>query len=258
MGSSAVRTKLGVFVISMATLFAQPSIGADDPIEAALASQRMPTDRIEDSWRKPADVLRFLEAAPGQHVLDFFAGPGYYSELLARIVGPSGSVLIYNDALYTQAAHHDLMVRLGRSRLPNAKMLNEPANYLRLKPESLDRVLFVLVYHDLYWRPRDAPEPLGDAQRVLKILRDALKPNGLIVVVEHAAQETPRDNAIAIASRLHRIDPKLVREDFARAGFDFVGESEALRHPDDDYTKSVFNPAVRHRTDQFIYKFRKR
>jgi predicted methyltransferase len=57
---------------------------------------------------------------------------------------------------------------------------------------------------------------------------------------------------------LHRIDPKIVREDFEQAGFEFVGESDALRHPEDDHTRSVFSPSVRHRTDQFIYKFRRK
>jgi predicted methyltransferase len=252
-----LRTHL-VTCFAALLLLAQHGAGASDAIDAAIASERPPADRAQDAYRKPAEVLRFLEAAPGQHVLDFFAGPGYYSELLSRVVGADGSVLIYNDALYTQAAHHDLMVRLGRNRLPNAKMINEPANYVQLKPESLDRVLFVLVYHDLYWRPRDAPETLGDAHRVLSRLHAALKPGGLIVVVDHSAADTSRPDAVSIASRLHRIDPQIVREDFDKAGFEFVAESRVLRQADDDRTRSVFSPAVRHRTDQFIYKFRKR
>jgi predicted methyltransferase len=256
---ASLRASLGAsFVLAASCLATSLCVAADDPITAAIASERPPTDRVEDSWRKPEEVLRFLEIAPGQHALDFFAGPGYYSELMSRVVGPTGSVLIYNDALYTQAAHHDLMVRMGRGRLPNAKMINEPANYLRLKPESLDRVLFVLVYHDLYWQPRDAAESLGKADRVLSILRAALKPGGLVVVVEHAANDTARAEVTGVANRLHRIDPKIVREDFEQAGFEFVGESDVLRHPDDDHTRSVFSPAVRKRTDQFIYKFRKK
>jgi predicted methyltransferase len=217
----------------------------------------MPADRAEDTWRKPREVLNFLEIAPGQHALDFYSGPGYYSELMSRVVGPTGSVLIYNNELYAQAAHHDLMNRLGRNRLPNAKMIKESSNYLRLEPASLDRVLFVLVYHDLYWQPRESPEPMGDPKKVLAILRDALKPNGLVVVVDHIANETPRAELTNIANRMHRIDPKAVRADFEQAGFVFVGESTALNHAEDDHTKSVFNPSIRHRTDQFIYKFRK-
>ena len=231
---------------------------APDPIDAAIAGERLPADHIEDAWRKPREVLKFLEVAPGQQILDFYAGPGYYSELLSRVVGPSGSVLIYNNELYAQAAHHELMNRLGRKRLPNTRMLKESSNYLALEPASLDRVLFVLVYHDLYWQPREALEPLGDPKKVLAILHAALKPNGLVVVVDHAANETPRQELTAVANRLHRIDPKTVQADFEQAGFALVGSSDALSNGNDDHSLSVFNPAIRHRTDQFIYKFRKR
>jgi predicted methyltransferase len=228
-----------------------------NPIDAAIASERMPGDRDEDGWRKPRDVLQFLEIAPGQHVLDFYSGPGYYSELMSRVVGPTGSVLIHNNELYAQAAHHDLMQRLSRKRLPNVTVRKEPSNYMRLKPASLDRVLFMLVYHDLYWTPGMSPDPMGDPVKVLGRMHDALKPGGLVVVVDHAAAPTPADKIIAVASRLHRIDPKVVIADFERAGFEFVGESTALRSSVDNYALSVFDTSVRKRTDQFIYKFRR-
>jgi predicted methyltransferase len=231
--------------------------GATDPIEVAIVSGRMPGDREQDARRKPAEFLRFLEIAPGHHTLDFYAGPGYYSELLSRIVGPTGSVLIYNNELYTQAAHHELLLRLAGKRLPNAKRLNAPSNYIPLEPESLDRVLFVQVYHDLYWQPRDSAEPMGDPQKVLRILHAALRPNGLVVVLDHVANHTARGDATSIANRTHRIDPKIVIADFEQAGFEFVDESAVLRNGADDHTQSVFDPSVRHRTDQFIYKFRK-
>jgi predicted methyltransferase len=230
---------------------------ADDPIAAALSEERTARDRGQDEWRQPREVLAFLEAAPGQHVLDYFAGQGYYSELLSRVVGPTGSVIIYNDPLYTQSAFHDLMERLAGKRLSNVRMVNEPANYLKLRRASLDRVLFSLVYHDLYWQPADAPQSLGDPQKALAILFAAVKPGGLVVVIDHVAAATPREDAIRVASRLHRIDPQLVREDFERAGFVFVGESAALRRDGDDPSQSVFNPAFRRRTDRFIYKFRR-
>jgi predicted methyltransferase len=230
---------------------------SNDLIDAAIASERFPADHVEDAWRKPREVLDFVEVAPGQHVLDFYAGPGYYSELLSRIVGPTGSVLIYNNELYAQAAYHDLIRRLGRNRLPNAKLLKESSNYLQLSPASLDRVLFMLVYHDLYWKPAGSPEPMGEPKKVLAILYAALKPGGLIVVVDHTANETQRQDLMNVASRLHRIDPQAVRDDFTQAGFLFVGENHALQDAEDDHTKSVFDPAVRHRTDRFIYKFRK-
>jgi predicted methyltransferase len=252
--------RFGGYACLIALSLALPSrsvSAADNPIDAAIASERYPGDSNQDAWRKPREVLSFLEVAPGQHVLDFYSGPGYYSELMSRVVGPTGSVLIYNNELYAQAAYHDLMQRLGRNRLPNAKLLKESSNYLKLEAESLDRVLFVLVYHDLYWQPRESPEPMGDPKKVLAILHAALKPNGLVVVVDHAADETPRQNLTAVANRFHRIDPKAVMADFEQAGFTFVGASDVLRNGSDDHTKSVFDSSLRHRTDQFIYKFRR-
>jgi predicted methyltransferase len=260
MASAQTLSRIGNWMSMVALSFAMQltdAIAEDNPIDVAIASERSPADRAEDAWRKPREVLAFMEAAPGQRVLDFYAGPGYYSELLSRVVGPKGSVLVYNNELYAQAAYSGLMKRLGRNRLPNTKMLKEASNYLTLEPASLDRVLFVQVYHDLYWQPGGSPEPMGDPKKVLAILFAALQPNGLVVVVDHVANETPRQELTSVANRLHRIDPRAVRADFEQAGFVFAGESDAFKNTNDDHTLSVFNPAVRRQTDQFIYKFRR-
>lgn len=56
---------------------------------------------------------------------------------------------------------------------------------------------------------------------------------------------------------LHRIDPAVVRRDFAAAGFTEDGASDVLRNAGDDYAASVFDPAVVGRTDRFVLRFRK-
>jgi predicted methyltransferase len=56
---------------------------------------------------------------------------------------------------------------------------------------------------------------------------------------------------------LHRIDPATVKAQVISVGFVFDGESPALRNPADDHTKVVFDKAIRGRTDQFVYRFRK-
>jgi predicted methyltransferase len=242
-----------------ALIFSHAHAGETDiaAIRNAIASERLAEDRAQDDWRKPEAVLQFMDLAPGQHVLDYFSGPGYYTELIAKVVGPSGAVYAYNNELYAQAAYSGLMKRLGRQRLPNAHMIKGAPNYLQLDADSLDRVLFAMVYHDLYWQPSGSADAMGDPKKVLAILYAALKSGGLVVVVDHVATDTARDNVTPVANRMHRIDPNIVRADFEQAGFEFVAENAALRDPADDHTKSVFNPAVRRHTDQFIYKFRK-
>jgi predicted methyltransferase len=60
-----------------------------------------------------------------------------------------------------------------------------------------------------------------------------------------------------VVEKLHRIDPATVRADFERAGFELEAQSDLLANPADDHSKNVFDPAIRGKTDRFLYKFRK-
>jgi predicted methyltransferase len=82
-----------------------------------------------------------------------------------------------------------------------------------------------------------------------------LKPGGVIVVQDHVA--TPGGDPAKVVDTVHRIDPALGKRDFEKAGFAFAGESRLLANPDDDHSKLVFDEAIRGRTDQFLYRFRK-
>ncbi|RYD82916.1 MAG: methyltransferase, partial [Sphingomonadales bacterium] len=57
--------------------------------------------------------------------------------------------------------------------------------------------------------------------------------------------------------KLHRIDPAVVKADFAAAGFVLEAESPVLANPADDHSKLVFDPTARGRTDRFVFRFRK-
>jgi predicted methyltransferase len=83
---------------------------------------------------------------------------------------------------------------------------------------------------------------------------DALKPGGIYLILDHAAEpgSGTRDTAT-----LHRIDAETVKKEVLAAGFVLVGGSDLLREPGDAHTVKVFDPSVRGKTDQFILKFRK-
>jgi predicted methyltransferase len=115
--------------------------------------------------------------------------------------------------------------------------------------------LFVMSYHDAYWRPKDGSFDRTSPAQLLSKLYEALKPGGVVVVQDHVAR-AGGDPAVD-ADKLHRIDPALVRRDFEQAGFTFDGSSDVLAHPDDDHTRLVFDETIRGKTDQFVYRFRK-
>jgi predicted methyltransferase len=225
-------------------------------IAASIASpERPPADRERDAWAKPDVVLTFLGARPGLHVIDYLAGDGYYTELLARIVGPQGQVILYNNGGYASFVGQRLAKRFDGRQVPNTLQKVTEIADLKLPADSLDGALFVMSYHDVYYAPRGATAPMGDAAQMVGALFAALKPGGVVVVQDHAAA-AGADPVLSV-DKLHRIDPELVKRTFTKAGFVFDGESDAFRNPSDDHSKLVFDPAIRHKTDQFLYRFRK-
>jgi len=227
-----------------------------EAIATAIADPGRPaTDREQDATRKPDEILAFLGVAPGMRVLDAFSAGGYYTELLARIVGSGGEVIAYNNPPYAKFAQKGIAARYVDDRLPNVRQVTSTLEQLELAPASLDAAIFVMSYHDLYWRPADGSWPPTDPSLLLAKLHAALKPGGVIVVQDHVA--APGGEVSEVVDKLHRIDPAVVKRDFERAGFEFEGASDALAHPADDHTINVFNPAIRGKTDQFVFRFRK-
>lgn len=233
-----------------------PRVGTNEAVANAIAHPDRPSqDREQDSHRKPAEILDFVGVGRDMHVMDVFSAGGYYTELLARVVGPEGRVIAYNNPPYARFAEKGIAARYAGDRLPNVRQVTSTIEDLELAPASLDAVIFVMSYHDLYWRPADGSWPPTDPALLLGKLHAALKPGGVIVVQDHVA--TAGGDTAEVVDKLHRIDPAVVKADFAKAGFTLDGESDVLAHPDDAHTIMVFDEAIRGKTDQFLFRFRK-
>lgn len=224
-------------------------------IDAAIAStDRLAGDSDRDARSQPAEVLKFMELRPGQHALDYFAAAGYYTELMSRVVGADGKVIAYNNPEYRKFAEDAPVKRYGSNRLPNVTEVTTPVEAVALDPASLDAVLFMQSYHDLYWRPKEG-WPQTDPAKALAQLAPALKPGAVVVVVDHVANAGI--DPTKAATDMHRIDPATLKRDFEAAGLTFDAESPVFANPADDHTKEVFDKSIRHKTDQVMYRFRK-
>jgi predicted methyltransferase len=258
-----ISSTLAVITIVALALPVQSALAADDlaqgdatAIAAAVASPERPkADLEQDARRKPQQVLEFAGIAPGMYVIDVFAAGGYYTELLARTVGAKGQVIAYNNPPYAKFAEKGITARYDADRLPNVRQVTSSIEDLKLIPASHDAAVFVMSYHDLYWRPSDGSWPATDPMLLLAKLYAALKPGGVVVVQDHVA--TPGGDPAKVVDSLHRIDPALVKRDFEKAGFVLDGESRLLANTEDDHSKLVFDDAIRGRTDQFLFRFRK-
>jgi predicted methyltransferase len=254
-----------VFSLCAALLLATGAVAAESAkqprtdaaaIDAAFASADRPAeDRELDARRQSKAVLAFLGVTPGMRVIDVFSAGGYNTELLARAVGVKGEVIAYNNPAYARYAAKAIEKRYQGERLGNVRQVTAEVDELELPPGSLDAALFVMSYHDVYFRPKDGGFDRTSGKELLERIHRALKPGGVVVVQDHIA--TPGGDPKEVADKLHRIDPALVRRDFEQAGFVFDGESDVLKHPGDDHSALVFDEAIRGKTDQFVYRFRK-
>ena len=205
---------------------------------------RTPEQRARDVNRKPAELLMMSGIRPGQTVVEFASFGQYFTTFLSDIVGPKGTVYMY-DLPYTDKRAGDAS-RAFVAAHANSHYQLVDYNTLEL-PRNVDEVFMVLYYHDLFINKIDTASLNS---RIFK----ALKPGGTLLIVDHNAVA---GSGTTDTAKLHRIDPAVIRKEVTAAGFKLVKESKLLAHPGDDHTQIVFSPALRGLTDQTVFVFRK-
>lgn len=234
--------------LAVATLAGCAQLGGQQgsAVQALAAADRSEEDVQRDLGRKPAQVASVLGFGPGMTIMDVIAGGGYYSESLAAIVGPSGTIYAQNPQviLKMRDGANDIAMkkRLAGGRLPNVVRWDRELQALGLAPNSLDGAITALNFHDVYNR-----DPKTAAQ-MLKTLFGVLKPGAILGVIDHVGVEG-QDN-----SKLHRmrkVDAIAVAQ---QAGFVVAADSDLLANAQDDHTTFVFDPIIRGNTDRFLLK----
>jgi len=222
---------------------------------AAVASEtRLEGDRDSDAGRKPEAVLEFFGIQPGDVVLEMWAGGGYYTEMLAHVVGESGKVIAHANTPILSFAGEAHTMRHADNRLPNTDILLAENNTLALEADSVDAATIILNYHDLYWSSEEYGWEQIDVPVFLAEVYKSIKPGGILGIVDHqAVSGSPAETG----STLHRIDSAIVIAELESVGFALDGKSDVLANPEDDHTKGVFDPEIRGKTDRYVLRFRK-
>jgi predicted methyltransferase len=211
------------------------------------APDRTDADRQADQRRQPAKMLAFTGVQAGMKVLDMEASAGYSTELLARAVGPTGTVYAQDSAAVIERFVKDKFdIRAQKAAMKNVvhvvRNFDDP-----IPPDvsGLDLITFFFAYHDITYME-------VDRAAMNRKMFAALKPGGFLVVADHSAK--PGDG-INVAKTLHRIEESTLRQEIEAAGFKLVAEADFLRHPEDPRDAKVFQPAVPN--DEFVLKYQK-
>lgn len=220
----------------------------------ALADPRRPLQQVNlDATRKPAQLIAFAQLRRGEKILDFMPGNAYFTRIMSAVVGRGGRVYAF---LPTEQLEHCSPQEVAGTRLlehdpqyTNVSVISDSLANFRA-PQSLDVIWTAQNYHDLH----DAFMGPANVAQLNKRFFEALKPGGIFLVIDHLAAA---GSGLRDTESLHRIDPSQLRREIEAAGFVFEARSNVLRNGSDDHTLSVFDPSVRGRTDQLVYKFRK-
>ncbi len=226
-----------------------PAQDAKAPDYAAIvaAPDRTDADRQADQRRQPAKMLAFTGVQTGMKVLDMEASAGYSTELLARAVGPAGTVYAQDSAAVIERFVKDKFdIRAQKPAMKNVvHVVRDFDDPIPPDVSNLDMITFFFAYHDITYMPVDRAV-------MNKKMFAALKPGGFLIIADHSAK--PGDG-ITVAKTLHRIEESTLRQEIEAAGFKLVAEGDFLRHPEDPRDAAVFRPQVP--VDEFVLKYQK-
>jgi len=153
-----------------------------------------------DSEEATSRAVDALDLKPGMVVADVGAGSGYYTVRMAREVGPTGKVF----ATDIQAGMIDIIKRrLSVERVENVVPVLGAPDDPRLPAAAIDLALMVDVYHELA-----APQVFA------RRLRESLKPDGRLVLIEYR-KEDPR----VPIQEVHKMSVDQVRKELDADGY---------------------------------------
>ena len=160
-----------------------------------------------DVYSRRDEIVAALNLEPGMDVADIGAGTGFFTMLFARQVAPDGTVYAVDIAANFIAHITETAAELG---LNNIKGIVNPNDSTNLATDSIDVAFMAHTYHHFEY-------PF----KMLGSIRDALRPDGIIVLVD--------------LERVEGVSPKFVlgmvragkgtfTDEFRNAGFELIEE----------------------------------
>jgi predicted methyltransferase len=256
-----------------------PPVSSEQITRILASPDRSAADRTNDLRRHPQQMLEFIGIRPGIVAVDLSAAGGYTTELLARTIGPSGTVYGQSRPRDPDKPAAAPAASEGNSH-PNVAPTAAPSGAPRPSPvaladreeklhaaaspaapitavirpfedpmppelatERVDLVTLMFNYHDLGY--------MGvDRAAMNRAVFRALKPGGLYVIADHSGRP---GTGISESGTLHRIEETFLRKEVEAAGFRLSEEGNFLRNPNDPRDKNTPDPPQP--KDEFVLKF---
>lgn len=243
---------VGIFAGAMQA-YAQSSVEA--LLDKALAGEHRPeAERLRDKYRHPRETLLFFGLTPDMTVVEIWPGSGWYSKILAPVLREKGRLILAHSAIENPKLpgwQRDARVKQEANYADHSETYGKPIftslgppDFLAIAPAgSADMVITFRNVHNWSKHKLDGV--------VFKAFFAALKPGGVLGVVEHRAK--------AGTSFEQQVKMGYMTEDYVialaeKAGFKLVAKSEINANSRDtkDHPNGVWSlpPTLRGWLDQ--------
>ncbi len=209
-------------------LFSFPVVNASDTSllkQAINGNHRSAEYKSRDQYRHPQETLDFFEVKPDMTVVEIWpGGKGWYTEILAPYLKDKGKLYAAHFSTNSDIAYFGKNLKKFKEKtnaqpdIYNKIIITtlQPPKVIDIAPNgSADRVLTFRNIHN--WMKND------QAHAVFKAMFNALKPGGILGVVEHRATQGSEQDPKAISGYVKQCFVITLAQ---QAGFELVGQSE--------------------------------
>ncbi len=236
------RISLLIFQLFLITL-SDNSIASDVTLQEILSGKhRSAAHKARDIYRHPEKTLEFFDVQPDMTVVEIWpGGKAWYTEILAPYLKQKG--IFYaaqfdanSTAPYFVKSLQEFKLKLAANPEIYANVITttlQAPNQVKIAPEnSVDRVLTFRNVHN--WMK------IEHAETVFKAMYRALKPSGILGIVEHRNAINTEQNPRALSGYVTEIHVIQLAE---QAGFKLLAKSDINANPKDthDHPKGVWS-----------------
>jgi len=244
--STAMFTLVACKSESKATPDVMQEVAVANALETMVEHERRGADADRDAFRHPKETLEFFGLAPGMSVAEVW--PGWYTDILAPYAAMTDgqyTAILYPESAGERAAKRVAAFKEKYTGKADFGTLQYGAfgkdNGAMLPAESVDIILTFRNVHN--WMGG------GYADQAFNEMYAALKPGGILGVVEHRLPESAVQDP---SGKTGYVQESYMKALAADAGFEFVDSSEVNANPRDtaDHPFGVWTLPPRSRTPE--------
>lgn len=165
-------------------------------------------------WEKTTQILDVMKIAKGETLVDVGSGPGFYSVRFADLVGKEGKVI----ATDTNKEHREFVETLAKNHGLNVGTVVAKLDNLNVPDKVADVIFMGSLYDAVYAYSMEVVK-----DRLINSVRNALKPNGRLVILNYDHVDAPE-----IPHHGPHIDKRLIIQQLQHYGFKLVEQKQII------------------------------